>query len=111
MNKTQKKLYKWQREELTARCIFPHCDYPSDLESVMSLLPENVEFDGENFELIITPGYVRYVPHNGTEPEDIHNMNTMLCYSQESKAKSPTTLDACWQVLIALNNMEIIPIK
>ncbi len=111
MSNTQKKLYKWQRKELTVRGISPSCEYPADLESVMALLPEEVEFDGEKFELIITPGYVRYVPYNSTEPKDIHDMTTMLCYSEESKAKSPTTLDACWQVLIALNNMEIIPIK
>lgn len=107
----QKKLYKWQRDELTVRGVFPSCEYPADLESIMVLLPEEVEFDGTKFELIITPCYVRYVPCNGTKPQDIHDMTTMLCYSEESKAKSPTTLDACWQVLIALNDMGIIPIK
>lgn len=107
----QKKLYKWQCDELTVRGIFPSCEYPSDLESVMSLLPEEVEFDGKKWELVITPGYVRYVPYDGVTPQDIHDMTTMLCCSTEKKAKSPTTLDACWQVLVTLNDMGIIPDK
>lgn len=107
----QKKLYKWQREELTVRGISPSCDYPVDLESIMALLPEEVEFDGKKFELIITPGYVRYVPYDATTPQDIHDTFQMLCHSDESRAMPPTTLGACWQVLITLNNMGIIPVK
>ena len=45
MNNMQKKLYKWQRDELTVRENFPSCEYPADLKSRMALLPEEIEFD------------------------------------------------------------------